>query len=221
MPLPATNIRNNIATWSLADSVLPAVVNVMLDTLAPESFDPTFQGQWHQTTYFDTPGQLLRMARKPKKNYATLRLRSYAPSSAVGGLYPNCVFAFSIKTEDQKERIDIAPAVAESFLSGAPIEMDLLAQILPPDLYAKVLGLIDDQPLYPVVTVFCTGYATEDDNLRFTLDTCTTTNTGKKLPFNVLEFKAIQGTPAPPASLPIARMNPLKLSKFLWSTDWR
>ena len=219
MPLPASPLRNNLSTWSVPTWAMPAVTCQMLDALPPEAFDPNFQGQALATTYFDTASRRLRRARQPKKDYVTLRLRSYSPASAAGGLAPKPVFALSAKTQDAKARIDVSPAVAGALLGGP--DSELLAQLLPPDLFARLLALIGEEPLVPVVAVQSTRYAVEDDNLRLTLDTDVRTDSGRVLPFHVLEFKAARGQPAPPGRLPTAGLRPLKLSKFLWSTDWR
>jgi hypothetical protein len=219
MALPASTLRSNVNTWSVPTWAIPAVACQMLDALPPEAFDPNFQGQGNQTTYFDTAGERLRRARVPKKEYVTLRLRSYGASTAAGGLGPKPAFALSAKTQDAKARIDVSPAVAAALLAGP--DNDLLAQLLPPALFSRLLTLTAGEPLGPVVTVQGTRYAVEDDNLRLTLDTSITTDTGKALPFHVLEFKAARGQPAAPGRLPTPGLRPLKLSKFLWSTDWR
>jgi len=63
-PLP--DMRSNIATWAIPTSLLPAVAAEMRAELDPESFDPLFQGQQLETTYFDTAGYDLRRARLRK-----------------------------------------------------------------------------------------------------------------------------------------------------------
>jgi hypothetical protein len=219
MSLPASPLRNNLSTWSVPTWAMPAVACQMLDALPPEPFDPNFQGQALATTYFDTAGRCLRQARAPKKDYVTLRLRSYCPAAAAGGLAAKPIFALSAKTQDAKMRIDVSSAVAGALLGGP--DSELLAQLLPADLFARLLALIGDEPLVPVVAVRSTRYAVEDDNLRLTLDTQVRSDTGRRLPFHVLEFKAVHGQPAPPGRLPTPGLRPLKLSKFLWSTDWR
>ena len=53
-PLPATDLRSNLATWAVPVQLLPAVGNWMHDVLPNESYDPHFRGQKLETTYFDT-----------------------------------------------------------------------------------------------------------------------------------------------------------------------
>jgi hypothetical protein len=220
MRLPASTIRSNLWTWSVPAACVPAVALQMTDALSPEQFDPNFLGQWLQTTYFDTQQRALRKARLTRPDYVTLRLRSYAQAASAGGIYPTPAFAVSAKTQDVKTRVDVAPAVASQLVKDGS-DLDLWAQLLPPDILARLLALAGELPLMAVVTATCTRYATEDDNLRLTLDTNVCTDSGKALPFAVLEFKAAQGQPDPPGRLPTPGLRPLKLSKFLWSTDWR
>ena len=56
---------------------------------------------------------------------------------------------------------------------------------------------------------------------RLTLDLCVATDTGKRLPCGVLEFKSIDAGAGPPGRLPALGLRPIKLSKFLWATLWR
>jgi hypothetical protein len=219
MNTPTTDLRSNIATWAVQPHAVPATVAQMLDSLQPEQFDPSFFGQYLQTTYFDTAGFALRKARAAKQSYLTLRLRAYSPSAAAGGQYPTPVFALAAKTEDTKSRTAIAPTVAKALLQEPT--PDLLGQVLSPDLLARLLALIGAEPLLPAVTCTAQRYAVEDHTSRLTLDINVATDTGKHLPFNVLEFKSTHHSPAPPGRLPLAGMRPIKLSKFLWATDWR
>ena len=80
---------------------------------------------------------------------------------------------------------------------------------------ARLLELADNTPVKPVVCVLCRRYAVENDQDRATLDSCVRTNTGKHLPFNVLEFKSTEPDDPPE---PLAALRPIKLSKFLWAT---
>jgi hypothetical protein len=219
MTTAPSNLRTNLATWTVPPWAVPAVSRQMLDALPPEVYDPDFLGQYYQTTYFDSASRALRKARLAGKDYLTLRLRAYSPATGAGGRYPPPSFTVSAKTTDTKFRSDIKAAVAAALLVE-PVT-DLWAQLLPPDLFGRLLALVGDAPLTAIVTVCCTRYAVEDDNLRLTLDTNIGTDTGKCLPFGVLEFKALAGKPQPPGRLPTPGLRPLKLSKFLWATDWR
>jgi hypothetical protein len=206
-PLPGTDLRTNLGTWAVPVACAPAVARVLLDRLQTESFDPAFRGQALETTYFDTAGFALRKARRAGDRYLTLRVRCYPAS---GG----DVYAVSAKTEGQKWRAEIATGVAAALLDGPgrPAEW---ADLLPPNLYARLLGLVGDDPLGPVVTVCCRRYAVEDRRDRLTLDLGVETDAGKHLPYGILEFKSVDATAVPPE---LAGLRPIKFSKFLWAT---
>jgi hypothetical protein len=220
-PLPATNLRRNYGTWAVPDRLLPAVAAQMLSRLPHEQFDPDFNGQYLQTTYFDTLRFDLRKARVTRDRYLTLRLRCYTPIKGAGRQYSESVYAVSVKTEDIKQRFEIDPATAEILLQAASSNgsiMALWASILPPDIIARLLEIAGDDTVQPIVTVCAHRYATEDDTDRLTLDADVKTDTGKRLPHGVLEYKSINnpGTPTWPTEL--LGLRPLKISKFLWAT---
>jgi hypothetical protein len=208
-PLPGTDLRTNLGTWAVPAARAPAVARVLLDTLPPEAFDPAFRGQALATSYFDTAGLALRKARRTGSRYLTLRIRCYP---APGGE----VYAVSAKTGEQKWRAEIAAEVAGAMLDGPSGSLEW-AEILPPELYARLLGLAGDEPLRPVVTVHCHRYAVEDRSDRLTLDLGVATDTGKCLPYGVLEFKSANPGAAPPDLGTLVR--PIKISKFLWATQ--
>jgi len=212
-PVPAADLRSNAGTWSVSDCFLPTVVKQMLAALPAEKFDPDFNGQYLQTTYFDTRSFNLLKARKQKDRYLTLRIRCYSPAKAHGGSWPLGVYALSAKTEDQKFRVEISDASADLYLSQG-IPQSSLAAVLPADLFARALDLAGDAPLIPVVTVCFQRYAVEDDVHRLTLDCDIRTDTGKCFPANVLEQKSTDEDATP---LIIAPMRPIKLSKVLWA----
>jgi len=221
-PIPAESIRNNLATWAVPTCALPAVAYRMRDLYPSEPYDDDFFGQYLQTTYFDTPKFALRKARQKGNRYLTLRLRCYTPAAGAGGQYPDATYALSAKTEDQKARFEIAPNLATLFLLNKP-SLDLFGAILTPDLYARLLEISDtgntDFPIVPVVTVCAHRYAVENDTDRLTLDVDTHTDTGKVLPYHVLEFKSTADVPPPPDFNVIPGLRPIHLSKFLWSTS--
>jgi hypothetical protein len=209
MPLPLTSLRFNLATRAVPVGRLPAVAGALLDALPREAFDPAFQGQALATTYFDTAEFDLRKARARGAKYLTLRLRCYG----TGDDRPE-VYALSAKTEDSKWRVEVEPEAAH-FLLTTPAD---LVPFLPGDLAARLLELAGGRPLLPVVTVRCRRYAVEDDRDRLTLDADVTTDTGKCLPYGVLEFKSTARRAAPPGLLASPQLRPLKISKFLWAT---
>jgi hypothetical protein len=209
LPLPVQDLRRNVATWAVLPARVAAVAAVILEALPREVFDPAFQGQRLETTYFDTCDFTLRKARRRGDRYLTLRLRRY----------PSDRFALSVKTENAKFRQDAEPVLAQALLQGN-VGLDDL-EGLPADLAARLFELVQDEPLFPVVTVCATRYAVEDDVHRLTLDTHVYTDTGKSLPAAVLEYKSA-GADAPlPDGLLALGLRPIKLSKFLWATDWR
>jgi hypothetical protein len=206
-PLPGADLRTNLGTWAVPVARAPAVARVLLDRLPAEAFDPAFLGQSLETTYFDTAGFALRKARRAGDRYLTLRVRCYP---APGG----DVYAVSAKTESQKWRAEIEAGVAAALLDG-PSRPAEWADLLPPDLYARLLGLVGDDPLGPVVTVCCRRYAVEDQIDRLTLDLGVETDTGKCLSHGILEFKSVNPEAVPPE---LAGLRPIKFSKFLWAT---
>src|SRR5262249_16828382 len=122
----------------------------------------------------------------------------------------------SAKTESQKFRVEIEPDVAHGLQSGAaPLRQ--FASLLPADLQARLLQLVEDEPLLPVVSIGCRRYAVENASDRYTLDVDVHTHLGKRLPHGILEFKSTQADP-PPGSLQALGLRPIKLSKFLWAT---
>jgi hypothetical protein len=211
-PLPAANLRSNLGTWAVPACRGPAVANVMLHALPTEEFDPNFCGQALRTVYFDTSGFALRKARRQGDRYLTLRLRCYG--DAQGGA---ASYALSAKTESDKWRREIDPGLADALLRDVA---DVRA-LLPPNLLARADELASEDDLDPVVTVVCTRYAVEDARDRLTLDLDVRTDTGKCLPAGVLEFKSSNRGSPPPGGLAVLDLRPLKLSKFLWATEWR
>jgi hypothetical protein len=207
--LPAQDLRSNVGTWAVPPALTPAVTRVLLDALPPEEYDPEFHGQELATTYFDTPRFALRKARRRGGKYLTLRLRCYQP----GGIY-----AISAKTEDCKFRVEIEHWQAEAILGGAA---EMLVEMLPVDLVARLMALSDGESLLPVVTAFARRYSVENDKDRLTLDVDVRTDTGKTLDAAVLEFKSVRSAAAPPAALAGLNLRPVKISKFLWATLWR
>jgi hypothetical protein len=219
-PLPATDLRQNVLTLAIPSDALPRMGYTMRALLPAEEYDPQFQGQYLQTTYFDTSRFTLRKARLKKNKYLTVRIRCYAPTQRPGRNYPHGSYALSLKTEDGKYRTEISANLAEELLHhgiSQPAELNYL----PADLLARWIDLVDDQELRPVVTLCFTRYAAESATDRLTLDTGITTSTGKSFPTSVLEVKS---SSKPYEPLPeIARMpyDPIKLSKFLWATNCR
>jgi hypothetical protein len=203
--LPASDLRSNLATWAVPVQLLPAVGNWMHDVLPNESYDPHFQGQRLETIYFDTQAFALRKARAAGERYLTLRIRCYDSEGEK-------TYAVSAKTELEKWRQEITPTAAHRLIDLS----SSLQPYLPPHLAARLTELTRDVDPLPVVTICCRRFAVEDDTSRYTLDTDVHTDTGKCLPFGVLEFKANGQAPDPPLTPP--GLYPLKLSKFLWST---
>ena len=129
-----------------------------------------------------------------------------------GRRYGDDAYALSSKTEDAKFRVAISRANAHAILEG---HFETIAKLLPADLLARLLELADNTPVKPVVCVQCRRYAGENDENRRTARQSVRTDTGKHLPFNVLEFKSIEPDD-PPEQL--GALRPIKLSKFLWAT---
>jgi hypothetical protein len=212
MAIPTQNLRSNLATWAVGPRQLPAVVRALVATLPAEPFDPAFRGQDLRTTYFDTADFHLRRARRQGQQYLTLRIRCYDNGKTES-------YALSAKTERRKFRMSLEHPVVEAILAGRG---DVYwAKLLPGDLLARLLDLAGDNRLLPVVSVVARRYAVEDDTDRLTLDVEVHTDTGKRLPGGVLEFKSILAGAEPPAELAALELRPIKLSKFLWATLWR
>jgi hypothetical protein len=212
-PLPTSNLRVNLCTWAVPACHLPAVAHFMHDVLPNEPWDPHFLGQHLKTTYFDTANFRLRRARKQGDRYLTLRVRCYhSPDGAV-------VAALSAKTEQDKFRTEIQPELTEAMLQGSSGGAMLLEH-LPAHLLARAQELIADEDLDPVATVCCRRYAVEDSDDRFTLDVEVCTDTGKCFPASVLEYKSTGEQAQAPAPLLAVGLRRIKLSKFLWATNW-
>lgn len=205
-PLPTADLRSNQGTWLVPIDRIPVVTAGMLDLLPTEAYDRHFLGQCLQTTYFDDRDYTLRKARVKKQRYLTLRVRCYeAPGKAE-------VYAISAKTESEKWRAEITPALARGILSGKLA----IAEQLPAHLAAR-LNEESAGPLVPVVQVHCTRFAVEDELDRLTLDLCVRTDRHTVLPFGVLEYKSSNPDRVYNRVLGM-RLAPLKLSKFLWAT---
>lgn len=212
MDITQEPLRRNIATWAVAAVQLPSVAHFLHDALPNEAWDPHFLGQDLETIYFDTRDFTLRRIRRQGDRYLTLRLRCY--QAVQGG--PE-VYAMSGKTEAEKWRQEIDPGTAHAIQDNP----GLIAGWLPPNLLARYQGLIGEEPLLGVVSVCCRRFAVEDDRERYTLDVGIHTDTGKRLPSAVLEYKSADPGSLTPAPLAAIGLRPLKLSKFLWATDWR
>src|SRR5262249_44872969 len=143
------------------------------------------------------------------KKYLTLRIRCYGNSTGK-------VYALSVKTEDQKWRAEIDADLAEFALAQG---FDPRAFDLPADLVARLQALAGDEPFEPVVTIGACRFSVEDERDRLTLDTAVGTDTGKRLPFGVLEFKSTAGDATPPQELRALGLRRVKISKFLWATE--
>lgn len=212
-PLPVTTLRNNLGTWAVQIEQLPTVAGAMLAALPREPFDTEFRGQHLHTTYFDTADFNLRKARLSKDKYLTLRLRCYRQDGEDRQEY-----ALSAKTEAAKVRLPIEPDQAKFLLAGQGITESLL-RLLPADLQARLIALTAERPLHPVVCVHARRYAVENEQDRLTLDVGVGTDIGKRLAFNVLEFKSTQKDDPLPDSLTQLGLRPIKMSKFLWATN--
>jgi hypothetical protein len=196
MPIPTEDLRSNVGTWAVGTDRLPAVTKFMLDALPTEDYDQSFTGQYLCTTYFDTKDFDLRKARRKGDSYLVLRVREY----------PGSVLALSAKTESEKFRVEVMSQ-----------DIDTLIGTLPGNLQARLMDLAGDKQLVPVVMIYATRYAVEDDEDRLTLDCETRTDAGKKLPYAVLEYKS-NAKQDPNAHLQALGLRPIKMSKFLWST---
>ena len=217
--LPATDLRRNVLTLAVPNDRLPGVGCMMRQLLPAEEFDPNFRGQYLQTTYLDTPSLKLRRARLKSDKYLTLRIRCYSPTQPPGRNYPEGIYALSAKTESGKWRAWIESWKAEDAFTK-PNALSVLSDELPADILARVLDILDDEPVEPAVTVCFTRYAVESTTDRLTLDTEIRTSNGKVFPTNVLEVKT---TTKPYESMPeVTRwgFSPIRLSKFLWATSY-
>ena len=133
--------------------------------------------------------------------------------------HPPPAYALSAKTESGKFRTELTPTHAEAALTKPTALHALLQTALPPDYLARLLAIVGDTMLMPVVTVCATRYATENETDRLTLDLAATTDMGKTVPAGVLEHKtnSIVGMILDwPRAL---GLRTIKLSKFLWATD--
>jgi hypothetical protein len=214
-PIPTGPLRRNLGTWAVAVGQLPMVTAAMLEALPRETFDPGFRGQHLHTAYFDTPRYDLRKARLKKDRYLTLRIRCYRQDGE-----DQMQYALSAKTENGKIRFPLDAKDAEAILAGQyPAWPQVL---LPGDLQARLLELTGGDPLFAVVCIQARRYAVEDaegEGMRLTLDTGVCTDTGKQLPFGVLEFKSSADGDPVPASIVDLNLRPIKSSKFLWATN--
>lgn len=210
---PAPDLRGNLGTWAVSSSLVPTVAYQMTQTLPPEEFDPEFLGQDLTTTYFDTRAFTLRKARRHQDKYLTLRIRCYRSPRADGA---GEVYAVSAKTEKEKFR-QFLPSDRAALLLADGIAPDLWPFLLPAHLVARLLELVGQTPLVPVVAVCCRRHAVEDSVNRLTLDLDVRTDTGKVYPSHVLEWKSSRR--GADLALPV-RLRPIKLSKFLWATTW-
>jgi hypothetical protein len=211
LPLPAANLRTNLATWAVPGRLLPAVAYGLPQAAPTEAYDPAFRGQQLETTYFDTQSLALRKARARGDRYLTLRLRCYEPDAGPA------VYALSAKTERQKWRqeidADTASGIRGGLLSAWP------QTFLPADLLARLQELAGGAPLLQAARLGCRRYAVENDRDRLTLDVDVRADAGQCLPFAVLEFKSTDPEATPPGALGALGLRPLKLSKFLWATE--
>jgi hypothetical protein len=217
--LPATDLRRNVLTLAIPSCELPGVAYRMTQLLPAEEYDPAFHGQRLETTYFDTAAFDLRKARLTKK-YLTIRIRCYrACRSCTSYRDDSYTYALSAKTEEEKYRKELPTEQAEYFLKNGILAGEA-GDVLPADLLARLIDLVDGAELLPIVRTDFTRYAVEDARDRLTLDTDIHTNTGKVLPTNILEAKTTDGGAR---SLPEIEALPyprVKLSKFLWGTTY-
>jgi hypothetical protein len=211
MPLPAPDLRTNRGTWAVPVEMSPAVGNAMTELLPAEKYDPAFNGQRLETTYLDTLGFRLRKARQLRSRYMTLRVRCYQPRPPAIEAY-----ALSAKTEEQKFRLEISADDAHAITGG---DFEVLAAKLPPDLFARLLEFTAGNDVLAVAAVRCLRYSVQDDQDRFTLDCQVNTDSGKVLPYGVLEYKTTSANRLPPDRIINLGLRPLKISKFLWATQ--
>jgi hypothetical protein len=218
--LPAPDLRSNLGTWAVPPAALPALARLLTQALPPEPYDPDFRGQYLETTYLDNTDFSLLKARQKGNRYLTLRVRCYSPPYAPGKYGQNSEerYALSVKTESEKFRTPVSTDQAELLLaSGLPYPSAY--DLLPPHLQSRLQDLTgDDQAVVGVLTVCGRRYAVEDAIDRYTLDVDVRTDTGKCLPFAVLEYKSTRQANQPPGR-PDAELHlrPIKLSKYLWA----
>jgi hypothetical protein len=184
----------------------------MTQELGLEAYDPYFRGQCLTTRYFDTQMLALRKARVKGDHYLTLRLRCYEPEGGEGGE----VYALSAKTEAEKWRQEIS-ALEAQMVHDMP---GRISSYLPGDLQARLLELAGEEPLVVAAKITCKRFAVENPRDRLTLDLGVQTDTGKDLPFGVLELKSTDPGIPPPARFGAIDLRPLKISKFLWATGY-
>lgn len=202
-------IRPTGGKYAVPTEQLPWVAKLMLNVpgLSLEKYDPLFQGQVLHTYYLDTPEFDLRKARAEKEIYITLRVRCY--HSFLGKDY-----ALDAKTDKGKWKGVLSEEQAQGLIDNTLVVQGLL----PGDLQAKLLS-ITQESLLPVVKIHSKRYAVENEVDRITLDTNVYSDTGKILPCSVLEWKSMGGDPAPLA-VKNAGLRPMKMSKYLWSTNY-
>jgi hypothetical protein len=220
-----------VATFAVPTCCLPAVTAAMLSapSLTYERYDLGFRGQHLHTTYFDTCKFDLFKARRKGSRYLTLRLRRYSggnyqgPASSHSTAAPTpggCVYALSAKTESEKVRIEIPGKDAEAALSPGGDLMGLIRTALPADLLGRLLELVGDHEVEPVIMVCCRRYALEDEENRLTLDVDVRTDLNKGLPYAVLEFKSIDKDAPVPSAIADLGLRPALMSKFQWSVSY-
>jgi hypothetical protein len=207
--LPATDLRSNLGTWAVPACRGPALGAMMRQVYPPEEYDKDFCGQRNETTYLDTPSLKLHKARKQGDRYMTLRVRCYTRTET---------YAFSAKTESEKFRTEIDPKIADLLLSSGLPYADAY-ELLPANLQARFQELTEDEATVPIVQVQAFRYAVEDDSDRMTLDLDVSTYTGKTMPYGVLEFKSKDKNAQPQFNPVSYKLQPIKLSKFLWATE--
>ncbi len=200
------SLPNNLCKYAVSSCQLPALGHFMHDFLPNEPYDPHFFGQHVHTTYFDTEKLALRSARKQGEKYATVRIREY----------PNETCMLQIKTNDEKIRVE-CPSTAMALANGFTVDQLASMLSLPGAIVALLMELAGEGELMPIVTVKYNRYAIESLSQRITLDVDVHTDTGKCLPFHVLEIKGREDADEP-RIMEALGLRPIKLSKFLWAT---
>ena len=208
--LPQNDVdRTTIATWMVPTAQLPALAHVLLTLYKPEKYDPAFSGQGLKTVYYDTTNLDLRKARIKGTSYCTLRIRTYLNTTGA------TQDAISAKTENEKSRANITPEEANAFQCSG---IDPDNGLFPAFIAARLSSLTGEEILRPVAEVHTRRYAVEDAVTRFTLDTHVHTTAGKHLPYSVLEMKTKDDVNIPAEILALP-MYPVRISKFIWSTE--